>query len=60
MQLQTAPEEPEVIGDPSEITDEQMQALTVEQPETPEDAEVSDTEQPAAPEVVNLDDIEDW
>lgn len=60
MQLQTAPEEPEVIGDPSEITDEQMQALTVEQPETPEDAEVSDTEQPSAPEVVNLDDIEDW
>ena len=37
-----------------------MQALTAEQPETPEDAEVSDTEQPAAPEVVNLDDIEDW
>ena len=60
MKLQTAPEEPEVIGDPSEITDEQMQALTAEQPETPEDAEVSDTEQPAAPEVVNLDDIEDW
>ena len=54
---QTEDTEPEVIGDPSEITDEQIQALTTDQPSDKED---SDAEPAGTPEVVNLDDIEDW
>lgn len=54
---QTDDIEPEVIGDPSELTDEQLQALTTDQPSDNED---SDAEPADTPEVVNLDDIEDW
>ena len=54
---QTEDTKPEVIGDPSEITDEQIQALTTDQPSDKED---SDAEPAGTPEVVNLDDIEDW
>lgn len=54
---QTDDTEPEVIGDPSELTDEQLQALTTDQPSDNED---SDAEPADTPEVVNLDDIEDW
>ncbi len=54
---QTEDTEPEVIGDPSEITDEQIQALTTDQSSDNDGAgaEPADTQ-----EVVNLDDIEDW
>lgn len=54
---QTEDTEPEVIGDPSEITDEQIQALTTDQSSDNDgaEAEPADTQ-----EVVNLDDIEDW
>lgn len=54
---QTEDAEPEVIGDPSEITDEQIQALTTDQSSDNDGAgaEPADTQ-----EVVNLDDIEDW
>ncbi len=54
---QTENAEPEVIGDPSEITDEQIQALTTDQSSDDDGAE---TEPAGTPEVVNLDDIEDW
>jgi hypothetical protein len=54
---QTEDAEPEVIGDPSEITDEQIQALTTDQSSDNDGAE---TEPAGTPEVVNLDDIEDW
>lgn len=54
---QTEDAEPEVIGDPSEITDEQIQALTTDQSSDNDGAE---TEPTGTPEVVNLDDIEDW
>lgn len=54
---QTEDTEPEVIGDPSEITDEQIQALTTDQSSDNDGAE---TEPAGTPEVVNLDDIEDW
>ena len=54
---QTEDTKPEVIGDPSEITDEQIQALTTDHPSDKED---SDAEPAGTPEVVNLDDIEDW
>ena len=54
---QTDDAEPEVIGDPTELTDEQLQALTTDQPSDNED---SDAEPAGTPEVVNLDDIEDW
>lgn len=54
---QTDDAEPEVIGDPSEITDEQIQALTTDQSSDNDGAE---TEPAGTPEVVNLDDIEDW
>ena len=54
---QTDDTEPEVIGDPAELTDEQLQALTTDQPSDNED---TDAEPAGAPEVVNLDDIEDW
>lgn len=54
---QTEDAEPEVIGDPSEITDEQIQALTTDQSSDDDGAE---TEPAGTPEVVNLDDIEDW
>lgn len=54
---QTDDTEPEVIGDPTELTDEQLQALTTDQPSDNED---SDAEPSGTPEVVNLDDIEDW
>lgn len=54
---QTENAEPEVIGDPSEITDEQIQALTTDQSSDDDGAE---TEPVSTPEVVNLDDIEDW
>ena len=54
---QTDDTEPEVIGDPSELTDEQLQALTTDQPSDNEDA---NAEPASTPEVVNLDDIEDW
>lgn len=54
---QTEDTEPEVIGDPSEITDEQIQALTTDQSSDDDGAE---TEPAGTPEVVNLDDIEDW
>ena len=49
--------EPEVIGDPSEITDEQIQALTTDQSS---DNDGTEAEPAGTPEVVNLDDIEDW
>lgn len=54
---QTEDTEPEVIGDPSEITDEQIQALTTDHSSDNDGAgaEPADTQ-----EVVNLDDIEDW
>lgn len=54
---QTEDTKPEVIGDPSEITDEQIQALTTDQSSDNDGAgaEPADTQ-----EVVNLDDIEDW
>ena len=54
---QTDNTEPEVIGDPSEITDEQIQALTTDQSSDTED---TDAESAGTQEVVNLDDIEDW
>lgn len=54
---QTEDAEPEVIGDPSEITDEQIQALTTDQSSDNDGAE---TKPAGTPEVVNLDDIEDW
>ena len=54
---QTDDAEPEVLGDPTELTDEQLQALTTDQPSDNED---SDAEPAGTPEVVNLDDIEDW
>lgn len=54
---QTEDTEPEVIGNPTELTDEQLQALTTDQPSDKED---SDAEPAGTPEVVNLDDIEDW
>lgn len=54
---QTENAEPEVIGDSSEITDEQIQALTTDQSSDDDGAE---TEPAGTPEVVNLDDIEDW
>ena len=54
---QTEDAEPEVFGDPSEITDEQIQALTTDQSSDNDGAE---TEPAGTPEVVNLDDIEDW
>lgn len=54
---QTDDTEPEVIGDPAELTDEQLQALTTDQPSDNED---TDAEPAGTPEVVNLDDIEDW
>ncbi len=54
---QTDDTEPEVIGDPTELTDEQLQALTTDQPSDNED---TDAEPAGTPEVVNLDDIEDW
>lgn len=54
---QTDDTEPEVIGDPTELTDEQFQALTTDQPSDNED---TDAEPAGTPEVVNLDDIEDW
>lgn len=54
---QTDDAEPEVIGDPTELTDEQLQALTADQPSDTED---TDAESTGTQEVVNLDDIEDW
>ena len=54
---QTDNTEPEIIGDPSEITDEQIQALTTDQSSDTED---TDAESAGTQEVVNLDDIEDW
>ena len=54
---QTENAEPEVIGDPSEITDEQIQALTTDQSSDNDSAEA---EPAGTQEVVNLDDIEDW
>lgn len=54
---QTEDTEPEVIGDPSEITDEQIQALTTDQSS---DNDGTEAEPAGTPEVVNLDDIEDW
>ena len=54
---QTEDTEPEVIGDPSEITDEQIQALTADQSS---DNDGTEAEPAGTPEVVNLDDIEDW
>ncbi len=54
---QTDDAEPEVIGDPAELTDEQLQALTADQPSDTED---TDAESTGTQEVVNLDDIEDW
>ena len=54
---QTDDTEPEVIGDPAELTDEQLQALTTDQPSDNED---TDAEPAGTPEIVNLDDIEDW
>ena len=54
---QTDDTEPEVIGDPAELTVEQLQALTTDQPSDNED---TDAEPAGTPEVVNLDDIEDW
>lgn len=54
---QTEEAEPEVIGDPSEITDEQIQALTTDQSS---DDDSAGAEPAGTPEVVNLDDIEDW
>lgn len=54
---QTEDAEPEVIGDPSEITDEQIQALTTDQSS---DDDSAGAEPAGTPEVVNLDDIEDW
>lgn len=54
---QTEDAEPEVIGDPSEITDEQIQALTTDQSSDNDSAEA---EPAGTQEVVNLDDIEDW
>ena len=53
---QTEDTEPEVIGDPSEITDEQIQALTTDQSS---DNDGTEAEPAGTPEVVNLDDIED-
>ena len=50
--------EPEVIEETdTELTDEQLQALTTEQPS--EDPP-TDTGSSTPPDVVNLDDIEDW
>ena len=54
---QTEDTEPEVIGDPSEITDEQIQALTTDQSS---DNDGTEAEPAGTPEVVNLDEIEDW
>lgn len=54
---QTEDTEPEVIGDPSEITDEQIQALTTDQSSGNDGTEA---EPAGTSEVVNLDDIEDW
>ncbi|WP_337460743.1 hypothetical protein [Jutongia sp.] len=54
---QTEDTEPEVIGDPSEITDEQIQALTTDQSS---DNDGTEAEPAGTPEVVYLDDIEDW
>ena len=54
---QTEDAEPEVIGDPSEITDEQIQALTTDQSS---DNDGTEAEPAGTSEVVNLDDIEDW
>ena len=54
---QTEDTEPEVIGDPSEITDEQIQALTADQSS---DNDGTEAEPAGTSEVVNLDDIEDW
>ena len=54
---QTEDTEPEVIGDPSEITDEQIQALTTDQSS---DNYGTEAEPSGTSEVVNLDDIEDW
>ncbi len=54
---QTEDTEPEVIGDPSEITDEQIQALTTDQSS---DNDGTEAEPSGTSEVVNLDDIEDW
>ncbi len=54
---QTEDTEPEVIGDPSEITDEQIQALTTDQSS---DNDGTEADPAGTPEVVNLDDIEDW
>ena len=54
---QTEDTEPEVIGDPSEITDEQIQALTTDQSS---DNDGTEAEPAGTPEVVNLYDIEDW
>lgn len=54
---QTEDTKPEVIGDPSEITDEQIQALTTDQTS---DNDGTEAEPAGTPEVVNLDDIEDW
>ena len=54
---QTEDTEPEVIGDPSEITDEQIQALTTDQSS---DNDGTEAEPAGTPEVVNLDDTEDW
>lgn len=54
---QTEDTEPEVIGDPSEITDEQIQALTTDQSS---DNDGTEAEPAGTSEVVNLDDIEDW
>lgn len=54
---QTDDTEPEVIGDPSEITDEQIQALTTDQSS---DNDGTEAEPAGTSEVVNLDDIEDW
>ena len=54
---QTEDTEPKVIGDPSEITDEQIQALTTDQSS---DNDGTEAEPAGTSEVVNLDDIEDW
>lgn len=54
---QTEDTEPEVIGDPSEITDEQIQALTTDHSS---DNDGTEAEPAGTSEVVNLDDIEDW
>ena len=54
---QTEDTEPEVIGDPSEITDEQIQALPTDQSS---DNDGTEAEPAGTSEVVNLDDIEDW